>query len=83
MASKIAKDDLTTMIDIAVTLFAGALASALLLLIAPLPVVYVAAFLAFTPILAVVFWRARELAFGALRMRAPRRTPPLDGATSG
>jgi hypothetical protein len=53
------------------------------LLIAPLPVVYVAAFLAFTPILAVVFWRARELAFGALRMRAPRRTPPLDGATSG
>lgn len=60
------------MIDLALILFIGAVASIGVLMIAPLPIIYIAAFIAFTPILGIVLWRVRA----ALQRRRGRTQTP-------
>jgi hypothetical protein len=57
------------MIDLALILFIGAAASIGVLVIAPLPIIYIAAFIAFTPILGIVLWRVSAALFRAHGVR--------------
>ena len=57
------------MIDLALILFIGAVASIGVLIIAPLPLIYIAAFIAFTPILGIVLWRVSAALFWAHGVR--------------
>ena len=57
------------MIDLAFIFFIGAVASIGVLIIAPVPLIYIGAFVAFTPILGIVLWRASAALFRAHGVR--------------
>ena len=57
------------MVDIGLILFIGTVASIGVLIIAPLPLIYTAAFVAFTPILGIVLWYVSGALFRALGVR--------------
>jgi hypothetical protein len=69
------------MIDLALILFIGAVASIGVLIIAPLPIIYIAAFIAFTPILGIVLWRV-SAALQRRRGRTQTPSAPVDRPNS-
>lgn len=69
------------MIDLAFIFFIGAVASIGVLIIAPVALIYIAAFVAFTPILGIVLWRASAALLGRTVFEATHSATPSSRAS--